>query len=423
MLLGFQVTNHRSFLGQTDFSMMAVDKDRSATRCFERLSEPVLTVSGIYGPNASGKSNFLHAITWLSNAVRRSLRGWDEFIPRDPHLIGEGPARPSVFDMAIVVDGVEYEYRLVVDDSAVLYESLHGYPERRRRRLFERDKDEIEFRRGLGGARGVDSVLTSTTLALSATMRFRMPDVGSVGRAIAGIRAVGIRWPVAGFNPYLDSTQRLFAGESEGRQLTLVDMPTDRDVALDLLRWADPAISDVEFIERGENEDQPARGSARPSRRQLQFVRRVADAEYSLGFREESAGTKTWFRLLGPALGALGRGQVLLFDEIDASLHPRLSSQLIQLFQDPASNPRNAQLVFTTHDTSLLNVLNRDEVWLTEKRSDGSSELVALAEYGSEKIRKSLNLERAYLQGRFGAIPEPDQIVIRHALGLALGER
>lgn len=421
MLLWFQVTNHRSFLGQTDLSMMAVDKDRAATRSFERLSEPVLTVSGIYGPNASGKSNFLHAITWLSNAVRRSLRGWDEFIPRDPHLIGEGPARPSVFDMAIVVDGVEYEYRLVVDDSSVLHESLHGYPERRRRRLFEREKDEVEFRRGLSGARGVGSVLTSTTLALSAAMRFRMPDVGSVGRAIAGIRAVGVGWPAAGFNPYFDSTQRLFAGKSEGRQLTLIDMPTDRGLALDLLRWADPGISDVESIELGENEDQPARGSARPLRRQLQFVRRAANAEYSLSFREESAGTKTWFRLLGPALGALGSGRVLVFDEIDASLHPRLSSHLIQLFQDPATNPRNAQLIFTTHDTSLLNILNRDEVWLTEKGSDGSSSLVALAEYGSERVRKSVNLERAYLQGRFGAIPEPDQIVIHHALGLALG--
>ena len=193
MLLGFQVTNHRSFLGQTEFSMMAVDKNRSATRSVERLSEPVLTVSGIYGPNASGKSNFLHAIAWLSNAARRSLRGWDEFVPRDPHLMGEGPARPSVFDMAIVVDGVEYEYRLMVDDSAVLYESLHGYPERRRRRLFERHNGEIEFRRGLAGARGVESVLTSTTLALSAAMRFRMPDVGSVGRTIAGIRSLGIR--------------------------------------------------------------------------------------------------------------------------------------------------------------------------------------------------------------------------------------
>ena len=112
--------------------------------------------------------------------------------------------------------------------------------------------------------------------------------------------------------------------------------------------------------------------------------------------------------------------RALLFDEIGASLHPRLSSQLIELFQDPKTNPHNAQLVFTTHDTSLLNVLNRDEVWLTEKGSDGDSRLTALAEYGTARVRKSVNLERAYLQGRFGAVPEVDQIAIRHALGLAV---
>ncbi len=134
---------------------------------------------------------------------------------------------------------------------------------------------------------------------------------------------------------------------------------------------------------------------------------------------DESAGTQTWFRLLGPVLGALRIGGILLLDEIDRSLHPRLSSQLIQLFQDPQTNPRNAQLIFTTHDTSLLNVLNRDEVWLMEKGSDGASRLVALAEYGTARVRKSLNLERAYLQGRFGAVPEIDQIAIRQALGLA----
>lgn len=109
-----------------------------------------------------------------------------------------------------------------------------------------------------------------------------------------------------------------------------------------------------------------------------------------------------------------------MFDEIDKSLHPRLSSQLIQLIQDPRTNPHNAQLIFTTHDTSLLNILNRDEVWLTEKGPGGASSLVALAEYGGARVRKSLNLERAYLQGRFGAVPEIDQIAIRQALGLSV---
>jgi AAA15 family ATPase/GTPase len=148
-------------------------------------------------------------------------------------------------------------------------------------------------------------------------------------------------------------------------------------------------------------------------------MHRVADQQIPFDFDEESAGTQTWFLLIGPLLTALGEGQTLLFDEIDASLHPRLSARLVELFQDPETNPDNAQLIFTTHDTSLLNHLNRDEVWLTEKGDNGATKLTALAEYGGDKVRRSLNLEKAYLQGRFGAVPELDQHVVRRALGVA----
>ena len=136
---------------------------------------------------------------------------------------------------------------------------------------------------------------------------------------------------------------------------------------------------------------------------------------------EESAGTQAWFNLLGPAFSSPGgTARFMLFDEIDASLHPRLSARLIELFQDPQTNPDGAQLIFTTHDTSLLGALNRDEVWFTEKAPGGATRLVALAEFGGDRVRRSLNLERAYLQGRFGAIPDVDQADLRNAIGAAL---
>ena len=135
-----------------------------------------------------------------------------------------------------------------------------------------------------------------------------------------------------------------------------------------------------------------------------------------------SAGTQTWFALIGPTLSALRDGRVLLFDEIDASLHPRLSARLLELFQDRETNPRGAQLIFTTHDTSLLSHLNRDEVWLTEKGDSGATTLTALSEYGGEKVRRSVNLEQAYLQGRFGAVAELDQFALRQGLSPAAGD-
>jgi len=163
--------------------------------------------------------------------------------------------------------------------------------------------------------------------------------------------------------------------------------------------------TDVQIVEE---EADDARIPIQP-RRRLRLIHRVEGQELPFALAEESAGTQTWFALIGPALTALNSGQILLFDEIDASLHPKLSARLLELFQDPATNPHGAQLIFTTHDTSLLNHLNRDEVWLTEKGDNGATTLTALAEYGGDKVRRSLNLEKAYLQGRFGAVPELDQ--------------
>jgi energy-coupling factor transporter ATP-binding protein EcfA2 len=420
VLLRFRVANHRSILEPVELSMIAVDEDRAATRGFDGLSERVLTVAGIYGPNASGKSNVLDALAWLSMAVATSLRGWEEHVPRDVHRFGKGPVSPTEFDLDVVADGVRFAYRLEVDDSTVLFETLDSYPEGRRRSLFTRRKNEIDFRRGLDGTRGIRDLLTPTTLALSAGRRVGDAAFKSVGRAVARMRVLGLpRRRVrgaSGVHPF-DPTIRLLSGGDEPDQLQLLlgvpeDRPADTDASgvLDLLRFADPGIDDYVI-------NQERFGHPGGSRRHLGLVHRREGEPVTFDLEDESAGTQTWFRLIGPAFAALKFGRVLLLDEIDASLHPRLSVRLIEIFQDPQTNTRGAQLVFTSHDTSLLNSLNRDEVWLTEKAPDAATRLVGLAEFGGDRVRKSLNLERAYLQGRFGAVPEVDQVAVRRALG------
>jgi uncharacterized protein len=430
MLLRFEVSNHRSILDPVELSMIAVDEDRPAAREFDLLTERVLSIAGIYGPNASGKSNLVEAIAWLSSAVGRSLRTWDEFIPREPFKFGQGPKTPSTYEVEMVVEGVRYAYRVDVDDSAVLFEGLYSYPERRRRVLFERENLEIRFRRGLGTLAGTRELLTPTTLALSAAMRFDEPEVQPFGRALAGIQVLGVRrrspWSrafVAG-GPGLSLTERLFDDGRSSMQSSLFDDGPDfgpsnpRDSALALLRFADLGIDDVQIVEDEADEEHTSTQARRVPRRQLRLMHRADGQEVPFDLDEESAGTRTWLRLIGPTLSALRSGRILLFDEIDASLHPRLSARLLELFQDPETNPYRAQLIFTTHDTSLLNHLNRDEVWLTEKGDGGATTLTALAEFGGDKVRRSLNLEKAYLQGRFGAVPELDQFILRQALGL-----
>lgn len=412
MLLRFEVSNHRSIMEPVELSMIAVDDDRPAARSFELLKERVLPVAAIYGPNASGKSNLLDAISWLSDAITSSLRGWDEEVPRDPHMSREGTTSASEFELDVIVEAVRYQYRLEAD-AEVRYESLHSFPMRRRRMLFEREGSDVQFRDGYEAAGGIRELLTPTTLVLSAAMRLDRANYGRVGRALSGIQVLGLRSSRTRRIPHklryglrhspfwlFDDPQPRLAGNLAGQP-----HPTE------LLRLADPAIEGVEF-EVADTDD------GRRSTRTIRFVRSLGDEPVALSLEQESAGTQTWFRLIGPALTALEDGGVLLYDEIDASLHPRLSAQLIGLFQDPSTNPHGAQLIFTTHDVSLLNQLNRDEVWLTEKDASGMSQLVALVEYGHERVRKSANLERAYLQGRFGAVPEIDQLSVHRALGL-----
>ncbi|MBM0256268.1 ATP/GTP-binding protein [Micromonospora sp. 4G55] len=422
MLLRFEVSNHRSIMQPVELSMIAVDEDRPAARKFDLLSESVLTVAGIYGPNASGKSNVLESLAWLSSAVGTSLRQWAETIPREPFKFGHGPYEPSSYVVEMMVRGVRYAYELVVDDSSVIFEALHSYPERRPRTLLRREGMDIHLRRGLGTLSGTRELLTPTTLALSAAMRFDEPEVGYFGRSLANIGILGARRRPGGRRRFFfsHSTERMFYPAADTDQLALFndlenDRLIDREAALDLLRYADLGIDEVQVVdERGDSSVSPE------GRRYLRLMHRVADQQLPFDMIEESEGTQTWFRLIGPTVHALRTGQTLLFDEIDASLHPRLSARLLELFQDPETNPRGAQLIFTTHDTSLLNHLNRDEVWLTEKGDDGATTLTALAEYGGDKVRRSLNLEKAYLQGRFGAVPEFDQHILRRALGLAV---
>ena len=421
MLLKFEVANHRSILQPAELSMIAVDDERPAARGFTLLGERVLTVAGIYGPNASGKSNILEALAWLSAAVSSSLRGWGEEVPRDPFRFAGGPNEPSVYDVQLVADGVRYVYHLEVNDSEVLYESLYSYPERRRRILFERDGLEIDFRRGLGTfAGGTRMLLTPTTLVLSAILRLDHPEVDSFARELAGIKSLNIgttrAWRRMRGRNYVrphQVTEQLFLSDdlAPGKSSSVDEegLAIERKLALEMLRFADLGIDDVLVIAREEG-------------REVQLVHRAGDEQLSFALPDESVGTRTWFGLIGPVLTALRQGHLLLFDEMDARLHPRLSARLIELFQDPATNPRNAQIIFTTHDTSLLNHLNRDEVWITEKGDDGATTLTALAEFGGDKVRRSLNLEKAYLQGRFGGVPELDQFRLRQALGMLPGE-
>lgn len=218
----------------------------------------------------------------------------------------------------------------------------------------------------------------------------------------------------------LDPTSTMRWFEEEIEQLTLLTDPadaTDRQQALALLQLADLGISDV-IIDNEEITFFSTSSHERHTRRRVRLVHKAGSRDVPLDFARESEGTRTWFQMIGPVLNALRHGSIMVFDELDARLHPTVSAELLKIFHSPALNPNGAQLIFTSHDTSLLNHLNRDEVWLTDKREDGATRLGALADFAGERVRRSQNLEAAYLHGRFGGLPQIDESGLLRALGL-----
>ncbi|VAX38889.1 abortive infection protein, putative, partial [hydrothermal vent metagenome] len=170
------------------------------------------------------------------------------------------------------------------------------------------------------------------------------------------------------------------------------------------IKSADTGISnikvEIEEVERANNRTLPFET--------VWFQHSLSDENSWLDFSEESKGTQMLFQMAAPIYNALKLGSLLLIDELDSSLHVSIGNTIIQLFNNPKTNPHNAQLIFTTHDTNLLGTipdepaLRRDQIWFTEKDKEGGTNLYPLTDY---KPRKSENLERGYLQGRYGAIP------------------
>ena len=428
MLIRFEVANFRSILDAAELSMVAVDRDRAEVRPVPNLGESLLPVAAVFGPNASGKSNVIAALTWLQTAVRDSLRFWDDEIPVEPFAFEREQRRPSNFAIESVIAGVRFEYLVELDRHAVHYEGLFHYPERKRRRIFEREEDELTLQRGLGKLSGTRELLTPRTLALSIARRFDEPLVSEFARNLLAAQTLGLKSRGTRFSAFgrARPTLRWFEEPSDGDQLALPQLDDldgarrdNRKEALALLQLADLGIDDVVIDEEEVSSSAADSEPGRPvTRRTVRLVHRTARERMPLDFEAESEGTRTWFRLIGPVLTALRSGSLLLFDELDANLHPTLSAELIRLFHDPATNQVGAQLVFTSHDTSLLNHLNRDEVWLTEKDEDGATRLGALAEFAGEQVRRSQNLEKAYLHGRFGALPDVDRTEMLRAFGL-----
>lgn len=376
MVLEIALTNFFSINEKITLDLQAANIQTKEARVldgntFKVGNERLLKTVAIYGANASGKSNIIKAVKAAVDMILDShnYNEGDSFGFK-PFKFGRNDI-PSEFYIRFIVNGIEHEYSFSCTRDEIITESLYYYPKGRKALIFSRDerkaggkKEKYEFTTVIRRPMDVASNTSRKTLFLSRASQMDREKAKEI-----------YRW----FNEQLVFSYRGNASVATDRFLG-----DNKDAVLRVLKAADSDI--VEFTYKdGEL---------------TTFHRRNPSLPFDFN-TEESEGTKILFRIMLTVMDVVRNNKVMFLDEVETSLHTRLVEYLINLFH----NSRSAQLVFTTHNTHLLDMtrFRKDQIFFVNKRDDGSSDLYSLFDY--KDFREKMDLEKAYLQGRFDAVP------------------
>ena len=411
MLLDFRVKNFRSLRDEQTLSLVAA-KDRSLQELNTmpsgiKAAPTLLRSVAIYGPNAGGKSNLIKALQYMRAVVAESasvMQPGQTFNVQPFRLDALSVAQPTEFDISFVLDGVRHQYGFELTAQRVTREYLLVYKAFKPQQWFERHydaasgKDVYDFGVGLKGPKSVwEGATRPNALFLSMAVQLNSEQLQPVFAWFLNQLAI--------FNEITPLGQHF--------SVDMLRKPEGKRAICDFLTSADISISDIEVVTRkvsGQAVHFDMAAGKTEVRNEEQEVNELlfhhvteqGKAVFSLG--DESMGTRNLLFLTGPVLDILNKGMVLVVDELDSSLHPLLVRRLVELFQNPVVNQKGAQLIFTTHDTSLLDpdLFRRDQIWFVEKDRDQASKLYPLSDFSP---RKNEALERGYLMGRYGALP------------------
>lgn len=414
MLIEFSASNFRSLKQKQLLSLVAAKgselEDTNTFQTGNPKMPRLLRSAVMYGANASGKSNVIRALGFMHFFVLNSFNALSEGqpIPVTPFIFdAESAKAPSEFEMIFTVENVRYQYGFAATQQRIHEEWLIVYPEGKPQKWFERIFNpetalyEWQFSRSFTGQKEIIKTATrANALFLSTAIQLNNDQLKPVHNWFASRLAV------------------IQSGASIDLKHTLDQCTSDfgKKNILSFMNTADISISNVQIDKKPFDPSMlPPVLSPELHERMLtemqgqeiadiKFVHSSENGTGLLNFNEESQGTQKLFAYAGPWLDVLSKGRVLVVDELDTSLHPLLVRHLVGLFHNPGTNPLNAQLIISTHDTTLLDpdIYRRDQIWFTEKNQDGATALYSLSDF---KARKNEAFERGYLKGRYGAIP------------------
>ncbi len=419
MFIRFSVENFLSFRDRQSLDLMAVRtcKERREENSFSLDGKDrLLRSSALYGANASGKSNLFKGMRFCIGFIRSSAfdRAAADDIAIVPFLFdNESVEKPTSFELEFTAEDVWYRYGFTVTSQVVESEWLYAREKGTaamqarfvRKRVNGEDGIEVD-----ASFRGADDVIVEKTRAnalfLSTCSGFAVQEAESILRELS-------TWI------FVDASRKRIDLTAQ-----MIDASECRDDILRFINMADPSIDDigVKKIERetkfvGPDGSPLKHMGFRVSMRHKMDARKVELPFELLG----SLGTRKAFELAGPIFKAISGGLLLFIDELDSRLHPILTREIIKLFNNPVTNPRNAQLVFNTHDTNLLNckvysaerkkkeqLLRRDQVYFVERTGEFVSKMYSLVDFkydDGRSVRNDASFEKEYLAGEYGAIP------------------
>ena len=376
MVLRFRLKNVFSFRDEITLDLQAAkiqtEKGKALSgNLFTINGEQILKSISMFGANASGKSNVIKGIKACVNMIRSSHTYNENTIFQVAPFKFDGyDKQPSSFYVRFIVDGIEYEYSFSLTQTEILTEQLYYYPRGRRSLVFTRDetkgpeKTEIyEFRQAIKRPMDVAANTSRKTLFVSRASQMDRDIAKKVFRFF---------------------TEDIVLDYKESAMPVEDFLKTKKENILRILNAADSDIVDMKI--------------------QSNSLKTFHKSNPNIAFdfdTEESEGTKTLFQMMLGIINVIRNDRTLLMDGIDTNLHPHLVEYIINLF----NRSNHAQLIYTAHNTHLLNTdfQRRDQVYFVNKRDDGYSELYSL--YDFKDFRDNYDMEKAYLQGRFDAIP------------------
>jgi uncharacterized protein len=406
MLIQFRVGNYLSFKDAVTFSMVASDEINSPNSELDKNNVfsvddelSLLKSSAIYGANASGKSNLIKALSFMRwfviNSSRETQAG--ELIGvRNFKLCTENKEKPSLFEITFILEEKIYRYGFEVDNHKVVAEWLFYTPNQKEYKCFERSFSQFDIsKRYFKEGQLINTKTRDNSLFISTVAQFN----GFLSQKI-------LLW-FQRFNVMVEIDDSLV--HAYRATIEYFENNEYKCDILKLIKKLDLGIEDL-FVEEAINHNTLNRIIVEPRRKRIKTIHKMYDAKsHNIGliefdFDEESEGTQKIFAFSGLIINTLKNGRTLVVDELDARLHPLMTRAIIELFNSRETNPKNAQLISTTHDTNLLNdrLFRLDQIWFTEKNNLGATDLYSLAEY---QIENDSSLEQDYIKGKYGAIP------------------